>query len=351
MLDEFREVKLRIYESVYHNKISDEDADVLLEMVEDMECFYEMKSRTEYAKKKFLKKHDYDPKTNTISDGENGRIHVNDIKRKSPIETVVRKDTPESKEITDKYKQVNPLDGPRMNSRGDNHTVTLDKHFWKLKNDKRREGVLQHEYGHKFKHNNTSVINEEQWNSEFNQVKNQLYPNVDDKDLSDSDISKITNKVINKLGVTKTAAKINSKRNVNNAERDKKYLNTYNNYISKSYVNDHVRASEVEADDHAIKHTNTKDYKKGLNEISRSLNKERKRNEKVILDQLYNNLMSKYRDKLNNPNTSESTKKFIRNIIKNTINNAKKKIHEDYVIDDIELKNRNKFIDDYHKIK
>ena len=111
--------------------------------------YTEMKTREEYAIRKFKKKYDYDPKTKTIKGPDGERIEVDiDIKNpKMKVKNIFGGDTDsDRKTSSDKLSKT-----PKIN---------LDYRFFKYKNQKRRDAVLQHEIGHTKLHSlNTSKSN------------------------------------------------------------------------------------------------------------------------------------------------------------------------------------------------
>lgn len=117
--------------------ILDEFYDILFEDA----YLTEKKTREEYAQRKFRKDHDYDKNDKTISvDGERYKFD-DDYKKKTIV--------------------VNSNEGDDVGSRrtvaetrSDDPTIHVDRNFYRLKNSKRREALLQHEVGHTKMHNN-----------------------------------------------------------------------------------------------------------------------------------------------------------------------------------------------------
>lgn len=99
--------------------------------------YTEMKTREEYAKQKFKKKYDYDPKTKTIKGPDDERIKI-DMDTKNPtmkVTNVSGKEVPEKRRTSSDALSEEPK-------------INLDDRFFKLKNQKRRDAILQHEIGH-----------------------------------------------------------------------------------------------------------------------------------------------------------------------------------------------------------
>lgn len=130
---------------------SDSDLDAIQNLISFKEYemtwaeeFTEKKTRNDYVRDRFKKKYKYDPKTNTIEvNGDRIKVDMDD----SYVRII--KD-PETGEIYD-----NDLrDGTsiEMHPNKDNDLLILDKKFFRLKNDKRREAILQHELGHRKLH-------------------------------------------------------------------------------------------------------------------------------------------------------------------------------------------------------
>lgn len=130
---------------------SDSDLDAIQNLISFKEYemtwadeFTEKKTRNDYVRDRFKKKYKYDPKTNTIEvNGDRIKVDMDD----SYVRII--KD-PETGEIYD-----NDLrDGTsiEMHPNKDLDLLILDKKFFRLKNDKRREAILQHELGHRKLH-------------------------------------------------------------------------------------------------------------------------------------------------------------------------------------------------------
>ena len=123
--------------------------------IQVLSVFMEKKTREEYAREKFKKKHNFvpdqtkggnDPNHGTFDRGDGTRRRVDMGKSKSvPVSSV---DDP-SEDIDMPRATMVELGKPK--NREPNYY--LDRSFFKLKNGKRREAILQHEVGHDKFHN------------------------------------------------------------------------------------------------------------------------------------------------------------------------------------------------------
>lgn len=111
--------------------------DLFLEEIEN-EIYYlyvEKKTREEYRMEKFKKKHDYNPKDKTIK--IDGNLYLLDDNIHDPVIHVIDRGIPR---MLERQLGVNKGMYPP--------TLYLDDIFFKVKNRKRRDGLINHEEGH-----------------------------------------------------------------------------------------------------------------------------------------------------------------------------------------------------------
>ena len=224
----------------------------MVEAVNDLVVFTEMKTQEEYAKEAFKKKYKFTQSGNNPNEG-----------------TIT---------VDGKTYQV-VLDSPKGTcvSAGFIH---LDKKFWKLKNPERRDAVLQHEIGH-IVLGDTASFN---GYSKFIIMPN-AYPKLRDaaiefmKQDPNFDSYEMTDweRILVKGGDDKYAARLNNK----NYLRDHKdqilsiaiggsrgVLSNAGKYIPKN-APDHLSPKEFEADRYAANRTSEKAMRKALSQAYR----------------------------------------------------------------------------------
>ena len=249
--------------------------------------FSEKKTREEYRVQRFKDKHDYDKKSSTIKvDGKRYKV---DMDYKNPSMKV--KD--ENNETSFQQRQTAAEIGV------DDPTIHLDKNFFKLKNDKRREAVLQHEVGHTKLHSmkgNSDKIDKSMKTNKF--IEEFLKDSIDNcinsaKQFGMSEEE--AKKALYDNGFKQTAKKICKEYQNGGLSKDetrKKLRESAMAKLSKykKSSNDHINTREFEADRYAANKTSTSALKKGLRQYNKLTakniddSKYAKRNFKVALD-------------------------------------------------------------------
>lgn len=127
-MNKLNKIKLEIFESYENGLITESEKDELLYVVEK-------RTKEQYAKEKFKKQYHFVPDK---PGSDQGTITINGEKRHIDIGK-------------SRYINVEGEEAPRQMSadqagkRGD---IFVDKNFFKFKNKKRRDALLQHEFGH-----------------------------------------------------------------------------------------------------------------------------------------------------------------------------------------------------------
>ena len=208
------------------------------------------RTKSDYAKKKFKEKYKYDPKDKTIEvDGKKHRIRIEgeDKDKDTEIKGIIDREIPSYQRQT----------GANLtNKRGG---IYLDKNYWKLKNQKRRDAILAHEIGHLKAHG---------INSKSKHLDRELVTK-DNVDHSDDMYGSTRSGIENTRRLSEIEKKNrDSQRNKDrrdNIEKFKKY--------DRSGINSHVNVKEFEADRYASNKYGSKNIKKGVAETSkRSIN-------------------------------------------------------------------------------
>lgn len=247
--------------------------------------YTEMKTREEYAKQKFKKKYDYDPKTKTIKDSDGRRIEV-DMDTKNP-----------KMKVTNVY--GNKVDAQRITSvdkLSETPRINLDDRFFKLKNQKRRDAVLQHEIGHTKLHSPNTSKSELKAKNVGHDVADEIVNDLEKlyrrRGVSENEIEKMKqngslklrkNQIIKKYEKDMDENKESSKLRKSSYEKFKKDEENYKYYKPrKSNTNDqnkkenrkkpsrmndiHTSAKEFEADRYAANKVGKSEVKKAMRE-------------------------------------------------------------------------------------
>lgn len=267
--------------------------------------YTEMKTREEYAIRKFKKKYDYDPKTKTIKGPDGERIEIDmDIKNPKMKITSFNGKTKTEERRTTSSDTLSPT--PKIN---------LDDRFFKLKNQKRRNAILQHEIGHTKLHSLNNSKNELKTTNAGDMIAKNIINDIGEKYIRDGiytpkevkdlknrgSLSIRKNQLVKKYtgsGIDETK-KSNSLRksslekfkvqNVN--YRYHKHTDKNGNRIKKddSKVDPHTNAFEFEADRYAANKSGSKELKKALRE-SYKLTKNKINKNKNVNDNLKKSL-------------------------------------------------------------
>lgn len=286
----------------------------------------EKKTREEYTVDRFKKKHDYDKDTDTIKvDGKRYKV---DMDYKNP--SMKAKDE-NNRTVTQARQTSAEIDK-------DDPNIHLDKNFFKLKNDSRREAVLQHEVGHTKLHSlkgDNKKIDKSMKTNEFideflsdsisyyvDQAKKMGIPEKEAKEQAQRDFKSYAEKLYRdyqKGGLSKDEAR--KKLRESAISKLSKY---------KKSSNMHVNTREFEADRYAANKTSSSTLKKGLREYNKLNSKDiddpkyAKRRFKVALDSIDDLDCDEDVKKQARENTMKNKDTII-----NTINNTKSTIKKE----------------------
>ena len=231
--------------------------------------YTEMKTRKEYAKQKFKKKYDYDPKTKTIKDSDGRRIEV-DMDTKKPKMKVT--------EIGGKTHEKERTTGADLNSK--NPRINLDKNFFKLKGQDRRDAALQHEIAHTRYHSVISSDNDTK--SEYigrklirdvlkdiiEQKKNKVPKSILVSVLQGSEMKNLTDDLIKKYmtgSISPETLKSQYRRSA---------YSKLEKYVPKNNTNKHTNATEFEADLYAANKTGKSNVKEAIRQSAKLVKKD-----------------------------------------------------------------------------
>lgn len=157
-MDDLDQIRLRVYEYFNLGMITESDKDCFIAILDSLSdnVVFEMKSRDEYSRNKFKAKYNFKSNNNDKYKTK-GNISVNG--KEIPIDMSKDNYSDDSGNNIPKTKLKKYLNNPdderiiSLNSTkvksDDNNTVILDKKFFKLKNQKRRDALLHHELTHR----------------------------------------------------------------------------------------------------------------------------------------------------------------------------------------------------------
>ena len=242
------DILIDIYEAEMYGDISTDERDFLIT---------EMKSREEYAKRKFKEKYHYLPDKKHPGKGTitvDGRKHRVDIGNSKTIDVGGMK--------IPRTTLFNSIDGEISLGRNE---------FWKLKNQKRRDAMLQHEIGHsrlhradpeKFDGADRYALTIKSFRAFVSSsIKDQLIDAGHDqseikdalKELMNSDeVKKLEKQYVNKLPATKSGK----------AKLRDEAIDIFKKYEKGL----HASVPEYEADRYAANKTSEKDLRRGVRE-------------------------------------------------------------------------------------
>lgn len=252
-----------LQECVEEEFVTLEDAEIVNEVA--YQLYTEKKTREEYARSKFLKKHNYDPKTNTIDlNGERVYLHE-DKKKRGKLTNYYGSKTPDP--VTGAM-MITKNNSPLVGYKNDKNTLHIDKTLWKAKNSKEREAIINHEDVHSKKHfkNPSKEVVDSFTDTLLNDPnKKELFKNG----LLNKDSARIA--TCGKLGVDPYKERPSS-----TPSRLKKYKELYPKYMPKT-GNGHAGLHELEADDGAIKKSGSSTYKRALIRTTKNVKKANKK--------------------------------------------------------------------------
>ena len=258
------ELEYMICESERCGEIDLDTRDTMLNIIT------EKKTKEQYRMDKFKKTHNFKPdkpgsKTGTILvDGKRQRV---DLDTKSGI----------FKHVDGQYYQR--VLGANLHDK--DSTIYLTDDFFKTKNPKRSEAMLQHEIGHTKMHStnphsiaidkkklNPQIIKTQvntQWLTMKKLYKQYGFSNSDIEAMKDETVKSLYEQIpkSDKIDYMKIFKKV--------AKKNPEYVKGRNDIYNKAKKydngnNPHVNANEIEADRYAANRTSEKDLKRGLRE-------------------------------------------------------------------------------------
>ena len=218
------------------------------------DLFEEKASHVEYTMRQFKKKYHYDPQKKTII--VNGETYKCDLDLKS--NTIGIKNP-----MTGKTEYYVRQTGASL---GDpEKTIILDKEFFELKNNKRRDAMLQHEVGHLKLHSvsgNYDIFVDKMTDNVIRQkgdpktygktradIRSEIVKRLEDNGISKNNFNEISD------------TKIKNLRSSIIKDLEKKFIGNSHNKT------DHLDAHEIEADRYAINKSSKNQLKKGIREL------------------------------------------------------------------------------------
>ena len=248
----------------------------------------EKETRQRYRESQFKKQHDYDPKTKTIN-VNNERYKV-DMNINDPLMDV------------DAGNGMTDLSVRRLSAEtsSDDPTIHLDKNFFRLKDNKRREAVLQHEVGHTKMHSTNPDSNKLDDDFVSKRTILKLAANQG-LDISDP---KIVKAITNDPDVKKYLSK--EKNGPVQSER-KQLIKILNKYAKGG----HSDTDEFEADRYAANRTSEKHLKRGLRESYKHLSSDKGIKEQIDGINAYYGAPIQSKDKKNVDNLKKQQNKLM----------------------------------------
>lgn len=248
---------------------------IFLSFFSKTHIFQKKKTREEYAQRKFRKDHDYNKSDKTIS--VNGERYKFDDNYKSKTMTVKKDGYGNEGEVPRQTAAENQNSDP---------TIHVDKNFYRLKNSKRREGVLQHEVGHTKLHNSigdAKHVSKDLKNREGGQlylstIVRQTRESLMNSIFSKEDIDEYLKSSEFKAALKDLREKYNAGGMSENQVRStlrKTAMQKLRKYQNKN--NSHANVQEFEADRYAANKVGTKNIKKGVRETYTRTKRDTKR--------------------------------------------------------------------------
>lgn len=260
-LKEYSENVHMIFEAYENGQINhDQREELMLENKRVLfDLFEEKATRVEYTMRQFKKKYHYDPQKKTII--VNGETYKCDLDIKSKTMDVKNPVTGET--VTTVRQTAAALGDP-------DRTIALDRSFFELKNNKRRDAILQHEVGHQKLHS----ISSDDFDVFIDTLVNNTVSQLGDIEQYGLTIEDIRSEIIDQLkknGVTGNNFKGTPDEKLKNL-RSSIRKDLEKKFVGKLHKNnDHVNANEFEADRYAINKTSKNQLKKGLREAYKKI--------------------------------------------------------------------------------
>lgn len=263
-MNKLDQIKLKIFESYDREMITESEKDELLYIIEK-------KTQEHYSRESFKKKYHFVPdkpgsdKGTITINGEKRHVDIGKTKYAEFADTFVTRQT-------------------MADIGGENGDILIDKNFFKLKNDKRRDAVLQHEFGHTKLHpmNGESKTADPRTFSPKNKgISRRTIFNNGKKSLaefgysmSDKNNRKMLNDTIDDQCKNSEKYKERSDKNEYRKKREE-LLKHASKYVSKG--SSHANEQEFEADKYAANKAGTKNLKSGIREYTRMYKKDYKK--------------------------------------------------------------------------
>ena len=233
--------------------------------------FTEKKTKEEYSMEKFKKKYKFipdktkggnDPRRGTIDPGNGHRIKVDFGKNK----TIIINDDSDDKIYRKRKLAYNPS----------KNTIVIDDIFFNnIKDQKRRDAILQHEVGHSELHN---VFTNGRTNSNKKIIEDVLSEQLKDAGLNVDD-PLLKSKI--RLSAESIYRKINSGENRIKNPDARLYIRNEAKKIMKK-ESKHESTDEYEADSYAVSHSGLKNFKKGFRDYNSKDNKKEKNDKENV---------------------------------------------------------------------
>ena len=242
--------------------------------------FIEKKTKEEYARERFKKKYNYVPdKTKGGNDPYHGTI--TDDKGKKHRVDMGKSKTVENSDNGQTVKQPRQTGAMIAGDKSKHGEIVVDSGYFKLKNDKRRKAIMDHELAHerlhsmqKGDHTDVSAITKKSIRSN---VRSAL--NLNGMDTSEKTVDEVCRAILQNNELSKyydNEGKLTDKQKLRN-EIIKICEKKYNKNIP------HLNTAEVEADLSSEQKNKKGDLKKGLHEYSKMM---AKKNYDITIDTL-----------------------------------------------------------------
>lgn len=260
------------------------DEEIFIESMEEL--FEEKASQLEYNIRRFKEKYNFNPKDSTIIvDGHKYKV---DMKIKDPI-AVVPGDP-------DEYGNRTPmvvkrtLSSELTNKHIDTSPIILNKHFFQLKDDKRRAAFLQHEIAHtklhstnaSYPHTDPKRISPAVVSDEIRSQNKQIAKKLKKQGYTDGEIKDMRDKSYTKYDDIDNQEDLRNKSTATDTEQKerlkarlaaKKYVPNENLPNASS----HADPAEFEADRYAANKVGEKYIKRGIRELYKKQRNEYKK--------------------------------------------------------------------------
>lgn len=243
---------MTIIESILNNMLDELCDDTL---------YVEKATTEQYRLSKFKQKYHYNDKDKTIVvDGEKYKVDLD--KYKSGTMTVRDKDG-KSVGVSIRATSAELAQGDPI--------INIDRNFFKLKNSKRQDAILQHEIGHTKLHNvnpdNQHINSDAMSPIAYEQTFNTQYRNLK-KQYGDFFTKEEMYKIV-KESIPPKSAYVQKMRNSELEQKMRTEMINYAKKYEKTNKSEHANVDEFEADRYAANKTSAKDLKRAVREVSK----------------------------------------------------------------------------------